>query len=498
MSGITVPLILGQALDELLREICTALLEADVNVRLVGTLRKNVKERVNLPEQPAGINKKRLIQTAVVDELYRLVDPGVAPFVPRRGQCNVLMLVGLQGSGKTTSCCKLATHYAKKGWKVGLVCADTFRAGAFDQLRQNAARSKIPFYGSYSEADPARIVEDGLRHFRDAAYDLIIIDTSGRHKQETALFDEMREIAQVARPDVVLFVMDASIGQAADAQARAFKAAVDVGGVIITKMDGHAKGGGALSAVAATGAPILFIGTGEHMHDLEPFAAKPFVSKMLGMGDIHGLMETVKELKLDERVDMLKKLEAGIFTLRDLYDQLGMIMQMGPISRVMGMMPGFNSDMFQGSEREMTSRLRRCMTIMDSMTNHELDSDGRPFSQQPGRRLRVARGSGSFPEDVDMLLAQHKKFALFIKKMGGNKGLFKSLSGDASSGNMARLNQQLGQMVPPGMLQQMGGLGGLQNMMRQMQQGLSASGMDLDQESPSKPASGPARRTRRR
>lgn len=351
------------------------------------------------------------------------------------------------------------------------------------------------------------IVRDGLAKFAGESYEIIIIDTSGRHKQETALFEEMREIAAVGRPDSIVFVMDASIGQAADAQARAFKAAVDVGCVVITKMDGHAKGGGAISAVAATASPIMFIGTGEHMHDLEPFAVRPFISKMLGMGDLQGLVETVKDLKLDQNTDLIKKLEAGIFTLRDLYDQLGMIMQMGPISKVMGMIPGFSSDVFQGSDKEMTARMRRCMTLMDSMTDGELDGDGKVFSSQPSRRIRVARGSGCPPAEVEMLLAQHKKFAQLIKKMGGNKGLFKTLAGDtgssrsgagSSSSQMARLNQQLSSMVPSGMLEQMGGLGGIQNMMRQMQQGLAGSGDMMDSDPSAARSSGPARRARRK
>lgn len=424
----------------------------------------------------------------------------MTPFKPTKGRTNVFMMVGLQGSGKTTTCCKLATYYQKKGWRTGLVCADTFRAGAFDQLKQNAARNKIPFFGSYSEADPVRIAREGLAKFRADGYEIVIIDTSGRHKQELALFDEMRQIVQAAQPDNIVFVMDGSIGQAADAQARAFKEAVNVGSVVITKLDGHAKGGGALSAVAATGAPIMFIGTGEHMHDLEAFSVRPFVNKMLGLGDIQGLMETVKELKLEERPDMIKKLEAGIFTLRDLYDQLGMIMQMGPISKVMSMMPGMTSDMFQGSDAEMSDRLRRCMIIMDSMTEGELDSDGKPFNHQPSRITRVARGSGSSLGDVEMLLLQHKKFAQMIKKMGGNNGLFRALGaaatgGPSSRGQQARLNQQLSSMLPPGMLNQMGGLGGMQDMMRQLQQqgfgGLSGS------EEPSSPKSGPTRRSRR-
>jgi len=208
----------------------------------------------------------------------------------RRGKPAVVMFVGLQGSGKTTTCTKFAWWHKKKGWKPALVCADTFRAGAFDQLKQNATKAQIPFYGSYSETDPAVIAEQGVEMFRREGRDLIIVDTSGRHKQEAALFEEMRQVAEAVSPDLPIFVMDGSIGQAAFDQAKAFRESVDVGAVIVTKLDGHAKGGGALSAVAATQSPVIFIGTGEHIDDFEPFKTKPFVQKLLGMGDIEGLI----------------------------------------------------------------------------------------------------------------------------------------------------------------------------------------------------------------
>ncbi|RKP21100.1 SRP54-domain-containing protein [Rozella allomycis CSF55] len=385
------------------------------------------------------------------------------------------MFVGLQGAGKTTTCGKFANFYQKKGWKTCLVCADTFRAGAFDQLKQNATRSKIPFYGSYTEADPAQIALEGVEKFKSDGFEIIIVDTSGRHKQEGALFEEMKEIRNAINPDEIVFVMDATIGQAADGQARAFKSAVEVGSIVMTKMDGHAKGGGAISGVAATGSPITFIGTGEHMHDLEKFSVRPFVSKMLGMGDMQGLIETVKDLKLDENVDMAKRLEQGLFTLRDMYEQLSAMLKLGPISKVMGMMPGMDGDMFKGSEQEITNKLKRFMTMMDSMTEEELDGDGKIFNKQPNRIKRVSLGSGTFPEELEQLLTQHKKFAMIVKKMGGNRGLMKAMAGqDPSKMNpsqMARMNQELSKMMNPQMMQQLGGTGGLQNMMRQLQQG---------------------------
>jgi signal recognition particle subunit SRP54 len=268
------------AIDAVLKEVCAALLESDVNVKLVQNLRKNVKAQI--PSEGQAFNKRRLIQKAIFNELCHLVDPGVTPWKPSKGHSNVIMFVGLQGSGKTTSCTKLAAYYQRKGWKVGLVCADTFRAGAFDQLKQNATKARIPFYGSYAETDPVQIAQDGVQRFKEEKFEIIIVDTSGRHKQETELFDEMKQIASAIQPNNVIFVMDGTIGQAADLQARGFRSAIDIGSIIITKLDGHAKGGGAISAVAATNSPIIFIGTGEHLHDLDPFDSQKFVGKLLG------------------------------------------------------------------------------------------------------------------------------------------------------------------------------------------------------------------------
>jgi signal recognition particle subunit SRP54 len=207
------------------------------------------------------------------------------PYEMKKNRPNVIMFVGLQGAGKTTTIGKFANYYQRKGWRTAMVCADTFRAGAFDQLKQNATKLRIPFYGSYTEADPVRIAEEGVEQFRRENFEIIIVDTSGRHRQEAALFSEMQEIQASISPDNIVFVMDATQGQAVFDQAQSFKEAVPVGAVIITKLDGHAKGGGALSAVAATNSPIIFLGSGEHFDDFDPFNARSFVSKLLGMGD---------------------------------------------------------------------------------------------------------------------------------------------------------------------------------------------------------------------
>jgi signal recognition particle subunit SRP54 len=221
-----------KVLDACLKEICKALLESDVNVKLVMDLRQNIKKVVNVQELAAGLNKRKIIEKAVFEELCNMLDSGVdmKKVDLKKGKPHVVMFVGLQGSGKTTTCTKYAYYYKKKGWKPALICADTFRAGAFDQLKQNATKAQIPFFGSYKETDPAVISQQGVDRFKDEGRDLIIVDTSGRHKQEASLFEEMRQVAVAVSPDLIIFVMDGSIGQAAFDQAKAFKEIVEVRG----------------------------------------------------------------------------------------------------------------------------------------------------------------------------------------------------------------------------------------------------------------------------
>lgn len=473
---------LGQAtvineeeLNAMLKEVCSALIESDVNVRLVKQLRESVRKSIDFEEMAGGVNKRRLIQRSVFTELLKLVDPGVPPYQPVKGRPNVIMFVGLQGAGKTTTCTKMAYYYQKKGWKTGLVCADTFRAGAFDQLKQNATKARIPFYGSYTEVDPVLIAQNGVDKFKTDGFEMIIVDTSGRHKQETALFEEMLQVSNAIKPDNVVFVMDASIGQACEAQSRAFNDSVDVGSVIITKLDGHAKGGGALSAVAATHSPIIFIGTGEHIDDFELFKVKPFLQKLLGMGDIQGLVEKVSEMGLEDNEELIKRLKHGQFTLRDMYEQFQNIMKMGPFGQIIGMIPGFNPDFLtKGNEQESMARLKKLMTIMDSMADGELDHPkaNDMFTKEPGRLVRIAKGSGTSLNEVRELLSQYKKFADMVKKMGSMKGLFKGNEMNPKNINpnqLAKLNQQMAKIMDPRVLQQMGGMAGLQNMMKQVQ-----------------------------
>jgi len=445
--------------DEMLKEIGNALIASDVNFQLVLKLRKNIKAAINITELAAGLNKRKIIQKAVFDELCSLLDPHTKPFAPKKGHPNVIMFVGLQGAGKTTTVSKLAYYYKRKGWKPCLVCADTFRAGAFDQLKQNATKIKVPFYGSYTDTDPVKVAQEGVDNFRKEGYDIIIVDTSGRHKQEEALFEEMQQVAEVVKPDSIVFVMDGAIGQAAFDQASAFKGKVAVGSVIITKLDGHARGGGALSAVAATNSPIVFIGTGEHMEDFESFDVKSFVSRLLGMGDVKGIMNIFQEaLPMDKAPEMAERLAQGKFTLRDMYEQLQNILKMGPLGKVMEMMPGMSNLMPQLKGNEGNARIKIMINILDSCTDDELDND-KPL-KEPSRFQRIARGSGRSIKEVHDLLEQHKQFAKMVDKM---KHMTK---GGRMPNNINPKN--LMNAVPPHILKQMGGVGGLNNLMKQM------------------------------
>jgi signal recognition particle subunit SRP54 len=426
----------------MVKEISNALVEADVNVKLVMNLRNSIKRSVDFKHLAPTVNKKRLIQKAVFDELVKLVDPHAEPFKPRKNKPNVIMFVGLQGSGKTTSCTKLARWYSARGFKACLVCADTFRAGAFDQLKQNATKAKIPYYGSHTQTDPVVVASEGVEKFKKERFEIIIVDTSGRHRQEKDLFDEMVQIQNAVRPDQTIMVLDATIGQAAEAQSRAFKEAADFGAIIITKTDGAAAGGGAISAVAATHTPIVFIGTGEHMLDLERFSPQPFVSKLLGMGDMQGLVEHVQSLKLDQK-DTMKNIASGVFTIKDLRDQLSNIMKMGPLSKMAGMIPGLSNMMGGMDDEEGSHKLKRMIYICDSMTEKELESDGKMFVDQPTRMTRVAHGSGTSVREVEELLTQHRMMAGMAKKMKGGMANMQKAQGAMGGGNK---QQQLAAM----------------------------------------------------
>lgn len=396
-----------------------------------------------------------------------------------KGKPNIIIFVGLQGNGKTTTIGKYATHYKRKGFKPALICADTFRAGAYDQLLQNAASAKVSFYGSRTERDPVKIASDGVARLKadPEGFDLIIVDTSGRHKQESALFTEMEQIVEAIKPDQIVFVMDGSIGQAAFDQADAFKKAVKVGAVIVTKLDGHAKGGGALSAVAATQSPIIFLGTGEHLDQFQPFEPEPFVSSLLGWGDIKGVVDIISNAVNKDSAkteELTKHLAEGKFSLRDLYSQFETMLNMGPLNQLMEKLPGMGQ-LMAGKGDEGTKRIKSFLVIMDSMTDEEMD-DPKLLQIGPSaqsRIERIARGSGRPVRFVNELLAQHKLFQGIV----GSPGMQAIAGGKVKGGKgvnprnlqqLAKNPQQMANMLPPELVKQMGGAGNIQQLMKQV------------------------------
>src|SRR4030067_591711 len=267
---------------ELVRDIQRALLQADVNVQLVLEISKRIEERALKEKMPPGISRREHVIKVVYEELTRFVGEKPVPLKIEPGKRRIVMLVGIQGSGKTTSATKLARFYQKRGLKPGLICADTYRPGAYAQLQQNAARINVPIFGDPKAKDPVKVVSEGLKQFSDK--DLIIVDTAGRHKEEKELIKEMKTLEQKIKPDEVVMVIDGTIGQQALLQAKTFHEATHVSVGLHTELNGSARGGGALSAVAATGAPIKFIGTGEKIEDTESSIPHPLLGRLLGMG----------------------------------------------------------------------------------------------------------------------------------------------------------------------------------------------------------------------
>lgn len=455
--------------QELMNDIARALLQADVNISIVKSLQQSIKTELALSEGGAGLNKRKILQNAVFNGICKILDPGVEPFMPAKGKTNVVMFVGLQGSGKTTSCTKYGAYFQRKGFKTALVCADTFRAGAYDQLRQNATKAGLRFYGSLTEADPVIIAKEGVTELKKEKYDLIIVDTSGRHKQESALFEEMKEVQQAIKPNDIVFVMSATDGQAVEEQAKNFKQVVPVGSVILTKLDCQTKGGGALSAVAATKSPIVFIGTGEHFNDFDPFKPRSFVMKMLGMGDIDTLMDQARDAGIGEDKEMLKRLQDGRFTLRDMYEHLQCLQKMGSVSKVMEMLPGMSG--FVGEASAQGDHALKCFVhVLDSMTPKELDDDKVKKTMTPSRIHRIARGCGQPVMAVQNLIFSYTKFEEVARSMGKmNMSAMTQNPGSLASSKMGQQQMaQVTRMLNPNLVKQMGGLGGIQRLFQEV------------------------------
>ncbi|RJX44877.1 signal recognition particle protein [Halonotius aquaticus] len=405
-------------IQEVVKQIQRSLLEADVEVDLVMELSDSIKGRALDEEPPGGTSARDHVLKIVYEELVELV--GDSTELPLESQ--TILLAGLQGSGKTTTAAKMAWWFAKKGLRPAIIQTDTFRPGAYDQAKQMAGNAEVDFYGDPDSDDPVQIARDGLEETEQA--EVHIVDTAGRHALEEELIAEIEEIDSVVDPDTRLLVLDAAIGQGAKEQAQRFEEAIGVEGVAITKLDGTAKGGGALTAVNETDSSIAFLGTGETVQDIERFEPNSFISRLLGMGDLKQLSERVERAMEetgaeDDDWDPESMLE-GSFTLKDMQKQMETMNKMGPLDQVMDMIPGMGGgmmDQLPDDAMDVTQeRMREFNVIMDSMTDHELEE---PRSISASQVERIARGSGTNTERVNELLEQHKMMDRTLNQFQG-------------------------------------------------------------------------------
>ena len=406
------------AVKELVRDIQRALLQADVNVQLVLDISKRIEDRSLKEKVPPGISRREHVIKVVYEELTRFVGDKPVPLEVQPGRKRTIMLVGIQGSGKTTHAVKLARFFQKRGLKPALICADTYRPGAFAQLQQMANRINVPVYGDPKAKDPVKVVSEGLKNF--AEKDLVIVDTAGRHKEERDLIKEMTALEKRIKPDEVVMVIDGTIGQQALVQAKSFHQATPIGAIIVTKLDGSARGGGALSAVAATGAPIKFIGTGEKIEDIESFIPSRFVGRLLGMGDLETLLEKVKDAEIKVPQKKAKAILSGKFTLTDMYEQFEAMKGMGPFRKVLKMLPGMSYNVPDEMLNTAEDRLEKWRVIIQSMRPEEKEN---PKIFNSSRVKRVARGSGTSEKDVKELLKQYVVMRKMLKMFKRKKKL---------------------------------------------------------------------------
>jgi signal recognition particle subunit SRP54 len=427
-------------LNEIIKDIQRAMLQSDVNVKLVLSLTNNIKKRSKEEPVPPGLSKREQLINILYEELTKFLGGEFQPIAVKTKPFKI-MLVGLFGNGKTTTAGKLAKYFAKRGFKVATVQTDTWRPAAYEQLKQVSAQAGVDFYGEMPDVkrkEDAKYPSEIFKKFEKeyAKYDIVIIDTAGRDALSDNLIDELNNTNKTVNANEILLVMGADVGQTAEKQAQAFHDTCKVSGVIITKMDGTAKGGGALTACAVTNSQVKFIGVGEKIDALEEFKPKNFVSRLLGMGDIESLLEKAKEAMNQEGAeDLQQRMMDGKFTLKDLYEQMNAMKKMGPLAKVVDLIPGMgglniSKDMLKQQETKMES----WKYIMDSCTKKEMDD---PEIITSDRIARIAKGSGRPEADIRELLKQHKQSKKMLKMFKGSGGNDK---------NMAKMMKRMGGM----------------------------------------------------
>ncbi len=403
-----------QDIDQVLREVRLALLEADVHYKVVRDFLNRVRERALGQEVLKALMPAEQVLTIVYEELVKtLGEP--APLSLKGPKPHVIMLVGLQGSGKTTTAAKLARRLRQEGHRVLLVAADPYRPAAVEQLQTLGRQLNLPVFHE-PQVPPPDMVAHAVEQAKTGGYSTVIVDTAGRSQLDQAMMDEARAIAERVQPDEVLLVADAMMGQEAVSVAQGFKQAVPLTGLILTKMDGDARGGAAISMRAVTGVPIKFIGTGEKLDALEAFDPQRLASRILGMGDLQGLLEKA-QAAIDEKEaeKQAQKLLSGEFTLEDFLVQLRQLRRLGPLTALLEMMPGEMGRVArQLDPQQVEKELKKVEAIINSMTPEERR---RPEIINASRKRRIARGSGTTVQDVNQLLRQYRQMKRMMKQL---------------------------------------------------------------------------------
>ena len=399
---------------ELKNAMLKALLEADVQFDLAAEVVNEVERKSMDKKLPDGLSRKKSVLSIIHEELTKFLGTKFYPLTLHPNQPTTIMLVGIQGSGKTTTTAKLAKYIQKRGKKVAVVTVDNFRPGAFEQLQQLCSPIKVPVYGEPDNKNTVKIAFDGVKKFLDEKYNVIILDTAGRHKEEKSLLKEMKEISDKIKPDEIILVIDGNLGQAAYDQALAFSQSTQIGSIIVTKMDGSAKGGGSLSAAAATKVPIKFLADGENIDALEEFNPTSFVGRLIGVGDLEGLLKEVRDLEVLPSKEEAMSMLSGKISYRQMMELLDNFSSTGSLKRMMSMIPGLGMTIDDNMLNLSKENMKKFKVIMSSMTSDELDGKIKLGSS---RIQRIARGSGKSITEVKELINQHKMMTSLVKRM---------------------------------------------------------------------------------
>ncbi len=403
--------------DAALREIRLALLEADVNFKVVKAFTERVRARAVGQDVLKSLTPTQHVVRIVRDEMIALFGDGAGGLAPTSRPVRVVLLLGLQGSGKTTTAAKLGVWLSRQGRHPMLVSTDVRRPAALAQLSVLAAQAGLRVYDPPAQPDPVRRAREAVTEARNLGFDVVLVDTAGRLHVDSELMEELRSIRDAVEPVDLLYVADAMTGQDAIKSAGEFHRQVGATGVVLSKLDGDARGGAALSVVAVVGVPIAFVGIGERIEDLEPFHAERLVSRMLGMGDVLSLIEKAEQaIDRDEAERLQQRIRRDEFTLEDFGDQLRAIRKMGSIEQIVGMLPGLGGLKAQGVAAPDEQQLVRVEAIIGSMTPGER----RNYRLVNGsRRRRIAQGSGTTVEDVNRLLRQFGQMRKMVRSLGG-------------------------------------------------------------------------------